>query len=181
MIEPAREDEMEDVCNQIASISPWTDLAVSGGQLLHGPKLDPLREMLVLRESADQPPAGAIVVRHRSAAELLFFRGFAPALAERHGVAYPCEWTDVPDAGYIGSLAVFPGYTGRGLGQQLIDAAHELFRASGHTLCYLMVSGFNADARRFYERNGYRAVTHLDDCIRPGNREYLMEKTVDSV
>ena len=175
MIRPVAESEIDFVCEQICSISPFTVLGILGNELAHGIRVDPLRRLFVWLPEEGAKIGGAIVIREKAAAELLFFRGFGPALAQRHHVNYPCEWTDIPSGGYVGSLAVFDGQTGRGIGQQLIDAAHEKFRAAGHRHSYLMVSDFNRNARRFYERNGYQAIAHMDDCIRPGNREHLME------
>lgn len=197
MIRAAQPEEIAPVCARIAAINPWKLLGINGDELVRGLQVDPLRRMLVYDNSSDgdhtdhadyaddvddsnemnRPTliSGAIILRERSAAELLCHRGFGPALAAQAGIDYPCEWTAIPDAGYIGSLAAFGG-PGQGIGQRLIDAAHAHFARAGHRRVLLMVSHFNSGARRFYERNGYREIAFLDDCLMAGNREHLMQR-----
>lgn len=157
-------------------MDPWLHLGILADELCKGLELDELRHMLVAE--ASDGLQGAVIYRSRHAAELLFFRGFGPHLADHYGIPYPCEWTDIPDAGYIGSLAVFHGKTNQGLGLKLITAAHEKIRSAGMPRAYLMVSDFNRRARNFYERIGYQHIGTVADCLRPGNRENLMEITL---
>lgn len=178
MIREAADDEVDKVCGLFAGMSPWTVLGIRAEELAHGFRLDPLRKMYVWSSDIGGEIGGAVIVRERAAAEQLFFRGFGEILALRHNVVCPCRWDNLPDAGYISSLAVFHDQTGRGIGSALLNAAHEIFRAAGHPYSYLMVSAFNPRAKLFYERNNYRCIGHLDNCLRPGNREYLMEKVL---
>lgn len=176
MIRPAADHEIDGICQRMAEIDPWKILGLRGEELAHGLRLDPLKQMILWEPAPGGVPAGAAILRIRSAAELLFFRGFGELLARHHDQPWPCPWTAMPDAGYVASLAVFDGQTGRGIGQQLLEAAHRAFMAEGHRWAFLTVSGFNARARQFYKRNGYQCIGYLDNCLRPGNREYLMEK-----
>jgi len=41
---------------------------------------------------------------------------------------------------------------------------------------FLVVADYNPDAKRFYERNGYRQVGEIPNLYRPGVTEYMMEK-----
>lgn len=182
MIRPAREEELDLVCDEIAKISPWTVLGILGAELRQGLRVDPLKSVLVYEDDSPGNHAdgtalrGAVIYRVCHAAELLFFRGFGEALALRHGVDFPCEWSDIPDAGYVGSLAVFGNQTGRGIGPQLLSAVHGAVAENGSVLTYLTVSDFNRRARQFYEREGFEWIGSLDNCLRAGNREHLLEK-----
>lgn len=178
MIRPVREDEIADVCTRLCEIDPWKRLRIQADELVHGLQMDPLRRMLVWQVDENASVGGVVILRLRSAAEMLFFRGFGQIMAARYHVGWPCEWSMVPDGGYIGSLAVLDGHTGRGIGQALIDAAHAQFMAAGHRYSFLLVSSFNHSAQRFYERNGYEFIGHVDNCLLPGNREHLMEKVL---
>jgi ribosomal protein S18 acetylase RimI-like enzyme len=56
--------------------------------------------------------------------------------------------------GYLRLIAVDPEVHGRGAGGRLLEAFEtETFAASAHA--FLLVSDFNSDAQRFYERHGY--------------------------
>lgn len=61
-------------------------------------------------------------------------------------------------SGWIDQLYLLPGYTGFGLGQQLLALAHRLLRRP----IRLHTFQANAGARRFYERHGYRAIAFSD-------------------
>lgn len=63
-----------------------------------------------------------------------------------------------PEASWIDQLYVRPGFTGRGLGARLLEAAHGMLEAP----IRLYTFQANADARRFYERHGYVAVAFSD-------------------
>lgn len=178
MIRPAADHEIDALCARMAEIDPWKILGLRGDELAHSLRTDPLKIMIVYDGDPGQPPAGVAILRTKSAAELLFFRGFGEILARHHGQPWPCPWTAIPDGGYVASLAALGGHTGRGIGQHLLDAAHRHFASAGHRFAYLTVSGFNARARQFYERNGYQCLGYLDNCLRPGNREYLMKKSL---
>lgn len=58
------------------------------------------------------------------------------------------------DTRWIDQLYVLPGWTGRGIGAQLLNAAHDMLAPP----IRLYTFQANAGARRFYERHGYRAI-----------------------
>lgn len=161
----------------MATIDPWLHLGILAEELCHALAVDKLRKMLVYEQGSKV--YGAVILRPIHAAELLFFRGFGENLARRFDLDFPCDWQAIPDAGYIGSLAVFRNETGHGIGVQLLEAAYKEIRESGNSRAYLMVSDFNRRARNFYEREGFEHIAQIQDCIRPGNVENLMEKTLD--
>ncbi len=71
------------------------------------------------------------------------------------------------DGAWLTQLWVKPGWTGHGIGQRLLDVMVE---EATKVTATLRVSTFqrNAGARRFYERNGFVAVTLGDGA---GNEE----------
>jgi ribosomal protein S18 acetylase RimI-like enzyme len=58
--------------------------------------------------------------------------------------------------GEILRLYTHPRAGGRGAGRALLDAALDALRAAGRTQAWLNTEERNADARRFYERLGWR-------------------------
>jgi len=87
-------------------------------------------------------------------------------LLQRRGVA---------SSPYVKSIAVEAHWRGAGVGSGLMEFAEDLFREEARHL-FLCVSSFNARARSFYERRGYRAVGELEDYIIDGASEILMHK-----
>jgi len=66
--------------------------------------------------------------------------------------------------GYLRLLAVAPGVERRGAGTALLHAYEaEVARASRHA--FALVSDFNRDAQRFYERHGYRRAGALEGLV----------------
>ena len=81
-----------------------------------------------------------------------------------------------PLSGYIQTIAVHPGWRGRGLGTQLMQFAEEkIFRRSPNV--FLCVTSFNRGAQKFYERLGYRKVGELENYLQHGHTEILLRKT----
>ncbi len=77
--------------------------------------------------------------------------------------------------GYIQSICVAKDYRGNGVGSSLLDYAEtRIFASSANA--FLMVSSFNSDAKRLYEKRGYGAVGELKDFIVVGHSEILMKK-----
>jgi len=71
------------------------------------------------------------------------------------------RWTGVPVDGHgpvpeIGSLEVVPARRGDGIGSLLVAAAEQRVRERGGTAAAIVVAQDNRDARRLYERLGYR-------------------------
>lgn len=76
---------------------------------------------------------------------------------------------------YLHIIAVKAAYRGMGIGQQLLHFFEETAFAQ-HSKVFLVVADFNPDARRLYERLGYRQVGAIPDLYREGVTEYLMMK-----
>jgi ribosomal protein S18 acetylase RimI-like enzyme len=62
--------------------------------------------------------------------------------------------------GYLKLIAMLPGAEGKGIGAQLL-AAFEAETSARSAHAFLLVSDFNAEAQRFYERHGYARVGTL--------------------
>jgi len=77
---------------------------------------------------------------------------------------------------YLELLAVSPAQRERGLGRVLLDHVEEQTFARGNNL-FACVSDFNADARRFYQRQGYVEVGSLPNLLIDGRDEILLRKT----
>lgn len=58
--------------------------------------------------------------------------------------------------GMVHNLFVVPSYRGRGVGSALLERAEAALAAFGADVFALEAMADNADARRFYERHGYR-------------------------
>ncbi len=67
----------------------------------------------------------------------------------------PNVWHDGPVT-LLDELYVVPGLRSQGLGTALLRAAEETTRQRGGELLEINVDGDDVDARRFYERHGYR-------------------------
>ena len=79
-------------------------------------------------------------------------------------------------AGYIQAICVAPGSRASGIGRLLMAHAEtRIFRDTPNV--FLMVSDFNAAARGFYERLGYRAIGEIPEYLVAGRSEILMRKT----
>jgi ribosomal protein S18 acetylase RimI-like enzyme len=73
---------------------------------------------------------------------------------------------------YLRILGVRDEFGGRGLGAVLLDRAETILSEITDTL-FLLVSDFNADAQRFYERQGYVRVGALAAYVLPDVTEFL--------
>jgi ribosomal protein S18 acetylase RimI-like enzyme len=76
---------------------------------------------------------------------------------------------------YIASIAVDEAARGHGIGSELLRFAEERYRESRHHI-FLLVSSFNLQARRLYERFGYHRVGEVPDYIIAGHSEWIMHK-----
>jgi GNAT superfamily N-acetyltransferase len=71
-----------------------------------------------------------------------------------HGViGYAAVHTE---AGEMFLLFVHPAHTGRGVRRALLDAAHDVLRAAGHTEAFLFTEERNTRGRAVYAAAGYR-------------------------
>ena len=78
--------------------------------------------------------------------------------------------------GYIQTICIDPVRRGQGLGSRLVEFAERRIFAESPNV-FLCVSSFNPDARRLYERLGYRVIGELTDYLVQGHSELLLRKT----
>jgi ribosomal protein S18 acetylase RimI-like enzyme len=76
---------------------------------------------------------------------------------------------------YIELFAVLPGSQGQGIGEAALGLIEQEYRGRTGNL-WLLVSGFNAGARRFYERQGFHAIGVIPDLVAQGRDEVMMRK-----
>jgi ribosomal protein S18 acetylase RimI-like enzyme len=76
---------------------------------------------------------------------------------------------------YLRMIAVAPSQRSAGLGAHLMDAFETLAERVGPD-AFLLVSDFNTDAQRFYQRRGYSEVGRIPGYVLPGVSELLMWK-----
>jgi len=85
-------------------------------------------------------------------------------------------YSDARDPIELGQLYALPGYTGSGIGAQLMDWALEVARAGRHDAVLLSVYAENFGAQRFYQRYGFGKIADITfkvgDHLDP---EYLYE------
>jgi ribosomal-protein-alanine N-acetyltransferase len=79
--------------------------------------------------------------------------------------------------GYIQSICVAPEWRNKGIGSQLMAFAEaRIFREAPNA--FIMVSSFNPDANRLYQRLGFETIGELKDYIIPRHSEYLLRKSI---
>ena len=79
--------------------------------------------------------------------------------------------------GYIQTICIDPSRRGQGLGSRLVEfAERRILKVSPNV--FMCVSSFNVDAKRLYERLGYKVIGELTDYIVRGHSEFLLRKTV---
>ncbi len=76
---------------------------------------------------------------------------------------------------YLHIIAVKEAYRGMGIGKELLHFFEET-TFTQHSKVFLVVADFNPEARRLYERLGYRQVGAIPDLYKEGVTEYLMMK-----
>lgn len=77
--------------------------------------------------------------------------------------------------GYLRLIALVPDATGGGIGAKLLTAFEaRVTKESSHA--FLLVSDFNTDAQRFYEKHGYTKVGALPKLVRPDIDELIYWK-----
>jgi ribosomal protein S18 acetylase RimI-like enzyme len=168
-LRPARRDELPGICNSLSAIEPWLRIGIPSSELLTAFTGDHLRQTWVA-EAGDEI-AGVVAYRTQKADAVLESLGATELL---HGYSGN---EGISNAGYIHALAVLPGFEGIGLGKALLDHADNAVGKVSDTIL-LFVSEFNSHARSFYERNGYCFIGALENCLRPGNTEHLMVKSL---
>jgi ribosomal protein S18 acetylase RimI-like enzyme len=78
-------------------------------------------------------------------------------------------------SGYLRLIAVGPGNQGASLGSRLMDEVERRVGAVSRTM-FLLVSGFNVEAQRFYQRRGYADAGVLSAFVRPDVDERIYWK-----
>jgi [ribosomal protein S18]-alanine N-acetyltransferase len=76
---------------------------------------------------------------------------------------------------YIASIAVAPAHRARGVGTAMLGFAETRYVPPARHI-FPCVSAFNDDARRLYERVGYREVGSVPDYIVEGTAELILHK-----
>ena len=80
-------------------------------------------------------------------------------------------------SGYLKSIAVKAGRSGKQLGEKMMEfIENEIFPTNKNL--FLCVSSFNQDAQRFYLKLGYEQIGVLKDYLVEGHDEILMRKTI---
>jgi GNAT superfamily N-acetyltransferase len=143
-------------------------------------------------DAADLDPIAAalgrlpLMARYRRPADRLasdlqaaHARGDGLLVAERDGAILGLAWFlrhgTLGMGGYLKLIAVLDGATGKGTGARLL-AAYEQEVAASSAHGFLLVSDFNADAQRFYERHGWTRVGALPRLVLPDVDELLYWK-----
>ena len=78
---------------------------------------------------------------------------------------------------YLHIIAIKEEYRDRGIGKALLDYSEQIALEMADKF-FLVVADYNPDAKRFYERNGYRQVGEIPNLYRPGITEYMMAKNL---
>jgi ribosomal protein S18 acetylase RimI-like enzyme len=78
---------------------------------------------------------------------------------------------------YIELFAVLPDCQGLGVGRAILRHLESAYQDRARNL-WLLVSGFNQTARRFYERNGFKAIGTIPELVAAGQDEILMRKVL---
>jgi len=90
--------------------------------------------------------------------------GFARAIGFiRRGVGLPGGREAYADEFFIGNLGILPSKQGHSFGSQMLTYAEELARENNLKKCSLIVGWHNTNARRLYERTGYKIVETVQD------------------
>ena len=79
---------------------------------------------------------------------------------------------------YIRSFAIKSEFRGKGIGNQMLEFAEKKAKEKRNKI-FLLVSDFNADAKRLYESRGYIPLTKIDDLFVAGVGEFIMMKNLD--
>jgi GNAT superfamily N-acetyltransferase len=86
-------------------------------------------------------------------------RGFvAEQCGQRLGCAFVMRDEEAADAAKLRLLLVEPAARRRGIGKHLIDACVEFAQSSGYRTLSLWTESVLADARRLYQRKGFRRI-----------------------
>lgn len=76
---------------------------------------------------------------------------------------------------YLHIIAVKDAFRGKGIGSRMLKFLEETILKE-HSKIFLVVADFNPDAKRLYERVGFRRVGEIPGLYKPGVTEHLMMK-----
>jgi GNAT superfamily N-acetyltransferase len=93
-------------------------------------------------------------------------RGFAWCLLDGMFGSFP----------YLKRFGVDPAIAGKGLGRLLLGSLERELLDRKHRDLFLLVSDFNIDAQRFYQRHGYHEIGRVPELVLPGVTEVLFRK-----
>ena len=126
------------------------------------------REVIGIAQALPSADLGRAVRQIVGACRRRFGLRFALRLAWR-GFPLAFEPDTKPDEYYINTLAVAPARRNRGVGRTLLEDAERRGRELGLPVCSLSVMLHNADAKRLYERQGFRIdLKHISRLHAPG-------------
>lgn len=74
---------------------------------------------------------------------------------------------------YLHIISIKEAYRGKGIGERMINFYEKIVDSEK---LFLVVADFNPQAKRFYEKMGYRQVGVIPHLYRKGITEYLMMK-----
>ncbi len=139
-----------------------------------------------LRLLADTVAGQPLLERYEMSADKLereltaaLSRGDQVLVAEEGGRAVGFAWFlatgTFGGGGYLRLIALEPGCEGKGLGAALCDEMERRVSLGSRNL-FLLVSHWNAGARRFYAQRGYQEVGTLPAFVRPDTDEVICWK-----
>lgn len=76
---------------------------------------------------------------------------------------------------YLHIISVKEEYRGKGIGKKMMDFVEDII-LKNDTKLFLVVADFNPEAKRFYEKLGYKQVGSIPNLYRNGTTEYIMMK-----
>lgn len=79
---------------------------------------------------------------------------------------------------YLHIISIKEAYRGKGIGKKMIKFVEDIVFNDSDKI-FLVVGDFNPNAKRLYERIGYKQVGELPNLYKEGVNEYLMMKKRD--
>lgn len=97
--------------------------------------------------------------------------------ARAGAVCLRMKWLRGP---YLQMIGILPSYQRQGIGLLVLNWFESAARERGERNLWVVVSDFNADAARLYERFGFQRAGTLPDLMRDGMTEFLLHKPLRS-
>jgi GNAT superfamily N-acetyltransferase len=110
-----------------------------------------------------------------SRADILLVSDCDTADGQACGLAWCLREGAFGRSAYLRLLGVRAGYTGLGVGAALLDQAEQAAAKITREM-FLLVSDFNLDAQRFYQRQGYTPIGAIPGYVLPDVTELLYWK-----